>query len=132
MGLQIVSEVIYFFHHPLLHTTLIPRTPDSPTLIPIAKRSRTQSFLNFSSFKHSLLLFIRPTASPIYNIQHSHGLKLLTRLNVGLSQLCEYKFPENFNHTIDPVCSCITNLFSRLNISFCNSLTTHTLSKFPL
>ena len=60
-----------------------------------------QNSLILSSFKHSLLRFIRPTASPIYNIQHSRGLKLLTRLRVGLSHLSEHKFRHNFNDTIE-------------------------------
>ena len=68
-----------------------------------------QNSLTLSSFKHSLLRFIRPTASPIYNIQHSRGLKLLTRLRVGLSHLREHKFRHNFNDTIDPICYCRTN-----------------------
>ena len=67
-----------------------------------------QNSLTFSSFKHPLLRFIRPTASPIYNIQHSGGLKLLTRLSVGLSHLREHKFRHNFNDTIDQICNCRT------------------------
>ena len=55
------------------------------------------------------MLFIRPTASPIYTIHHARGLKLLTRLRLGLSHLREHKFRHNFNDTINPFCSCGTN-----------------------
>ena len=68
-----------------------------------------QNSLTFSSFKHSLLRFIRPTASLIYNMQYSRGLKLLTRLRVGPSHLHEHKFCQNFNDTIDPISYCRTN-----------------------
>ena len=68
-----------------------------------------QNSLTFSSFKHSLSRFIRPIASPVYDIQKARGLKLLTRLRVGLSHLREHNFRHNFNDTIDPICSCRMN-----------------------
>ena len=42
-------------------------------------------------------------------IHHPPGLKLLTRLRLGLSHLREHKFRHNFNDTIDPFCLCGTN-----------------------
>ena len=42
-------------------------------------------------------------------IHHPRGLKLLTRLRLGLSHLREHKFRHNFNDTIDPFCLCGTN-----------------------
>ena len=68
-----------------------------------------QNSVSLQSFKRSLLLFIRPTASPIYTIHHARGLKLLTRLRLGLSHLREHKFRHNFNDTINPFCPCGTN-----------------------
>ena len=68
-----------------------------------------QNSVSLQSFKRSLLLFIRPTASPIYTIHHARGLKLLTRSRLGLSHLREHKFRHNFNDTINPFCSCGTN-----------------------
>ena len=61
------------------------------------------------SFKHSLLQFIRPTASPVYHVHHPRGLKLLTRLCLGFSHLREHKFCHNFQDTINPFCLCKTN-----------------------
>ena len=61
------------------------------------------------SFKHSLLQFIRPTASPVYRVHHPRGLKLLTRLRLGFSHLREHKFRHNFHDTINPFRLCKTN-----------------------
>ena len=60
-------------------------------------------------FKRALLKFIRPKAANVYKIHHPRGLKLLTRLRLGLSHLSEHKFRHNFNDTIDPFCLCGTN-----------------------
>lgn len=73
---------------------LDPEIRNSPTVI---------------SFKRSLLHFIRPTAHSIFKIHDPRGLKLLTRLRVGLSHLREHKFRHNFNDTINPSCVCGTN-----------------------
>ena len=38
---------------------------------------------------------------------HNHdGIKLLTRLQVGLSLLREHKFRHNFQDSLDPLCNC--------------------------
>ena len=60
-------------------------------------------------YKRALLKFICPTSANIYNIHHPRGLKLLTRLLLGLSHLREHKFRHNFNDTIDQFCLCSTN-----------------------
>ena len=61
---------------------------------------------SLSFFKSSLLRFIRPSIRPIYNIHNPKGLKLLTRLRLGLSHLREHKFRHNFQDTINPLCFC--------------------------
>ena len=58
------------------------------------------------SFKHFLLKIGRPTAKPTYNIHNPIGLKFLTRLRLGLSQLNEHKFKHNFQDCVNPLCSC--------------------------
>ena len=60
-------------------------------------------------FKRALLRFIRPKPAEVYKIHHPKGLKLLTRLRLGLSYLREHKFRHNFNDTIDPLCLFGTN-----------------------
>ena len=45
-----------------------------------------------STFKRQILKFIRPTSNSTFNVHNSHGIKLHTRLRVGLSHLYEHKF----------------------------------------
>ena len=61
---------------------------------------------SISSFKKSLLVFIRPKSHPVYNIVDPIGLKFLSRLRLNLSHLREHKFRHNFLDTINPLCSC--------------------------
>ena len=50
--------------------------------------------------------FIRPSLNSIFNIYNPYGIKLLTRLRLGLSHLNEHKFKHGFNDTINPICIC--------------------------
>ena len=59
-----------------------------------------------SVFKNYLLKEIRPQPSPLYNIHNPSGIKLLTRLRLGLSHLNEYKFNHNFDDCVNPFCTC--------------------------
>ena len=66
-------------------------------------------------FKKSLLQFIRPSRSAIYNVHDPIGLKYLTRLRLQLSHLREHKFRHNFQDTLNPLCSC--NLFESESVN---------------
>ena len=57
-------------------------------------------------FKQSLLNFIRPLQNKVHNPDNPEGLRLLTRLWLGPSQLGDYEFKSNFSDTIKPLCSC--------------------------
>ena len=57
-------------------------------------------------FKSRLLPFIRPVPSNVYNVFDPIGLKLLTRLRLGFSHLNEHRFQHNFQHCMNPLCSC--------------------------
>ena len=59
--------------------------------------------------KRALLSFIRPKSANVYRIHNPRGLKLLTRLRLGLNHLREHKFRNNSNDTVDPFCRCGTN-----------------------
>ena len=48
--------------------------------------------------------FIRPSPNSIFYIYNPYGIKLLTRLRLGLSHLNEHKFKHGFNDTINPIC----------------------------
>ena len=50
--------------------------------------------------------FIRLSPSSVFYIYNPHGIKLLTRLRLGLSRLIEHKFKHGFNETINPICIC--------------------------
>ena len=47
-----------------------------------------------------------PIPKPIYNVHNPVGLKLHTRLRVGLSHLNQNKFNLNFQDCPNPLCSC--------------------------
>ena len=59
-----------------------------------------------SVFKKQILKFIRPSPNSTFNVHNPHGIKLLTRLRVGLSHLREHKFRHNFQDSLDPFCNC--------------------------
>ena len=61
---------------------------------------------SYSIFKKSLLKFIRTIPNSVFSVADIYGIKLLTRLRVGLSHLREHKFRHNFQDTINPLCSC--------------------------
>ena len=56
----------------------------------------------YSVFRNYLLEKIRPKPSPLYNIHNPSGIKLLTRLRIGLSHLNEHKFNPNFGNCVNP------------------------------
>ena len=39
-------------------------------------------------------------------MHYPHGIKLLTRLRVGLGNLRDYKFRHDFQNSLDPFCNC--------------------------
>ena len=51
-------------------------------------------------FRNALLKVGWPRAKPVYNIHNPIGLKLLTRLRLGLSHLNEHKFKHNYQDCI--------------------------------
>ena len=57
-------------------------------------------------FKLSLLIFVRPVANNVFEINNPYGLKLLTRLRLGLSHLRYHKFRHNFQDCVNQICTC--------------------------
>ena len=55
-------------------------------------------------FKKSIFKFIRPSPNSIFKIDSPEGIKLLTRLRVGISHLRDHKFKHNFQDTLNPLC----------------------------
>ena len=56
--------------------------------------------------RKNMLQFIRPAANSVYNCHNLKGIKLITRLCLGLSYLREYKFKHNFQESLNLLCNC--------------------------
>ena len=69
-------------------------------------KPKIRSFGSCNIFPRSLSNFIPPSPSKVYNINDTIGIKLITRLRLGLSHLQEDKFKHNFQDTVNPLCSC--------------------------
>ena len=57
-------------------------------------------------FKKSLLKFMCPSGSSVFNCHNPRGVKLPTRLRLGVSHLRERKFNHGFQDSLVPICSC--------------------------
>ena len=60
--------------------------------------------------KKKLLKFIRPSGNSVIKCHNPKGIKLLTRLRLGLSHLRDYKFKLGFLDSLNPICSCGQNI----------------------
>ena len=66
----------------------------------------------YNVFRNHLLKSIQPLSNPIYNIHDPLGIRLLTRLRLGLSHLNEHRFNHNFDNCINPLCTCTLEIES--------------------
>ena len=57
-------------------------------------------------FKNNILKFIRPSPSNVFNCNKYKGIRLITRLRVGVSHFCAHKFKHSFQDCLNPICSC--------------------------
>ena len=71
-----------------------------------------------SSFKCTLLKFMRPNDASVYSVDEPFCVVLLTRLRVGFSHLRENKFRHNFADIHDPFCLCRTNARNNQTLPF--------------
>ena len=58
------------------------------------------------TFKKRILSFIRLSPNSTFSCHISKGIKLLSRLRLGLSHLREHKFKRSFQDSLNPFCSC--------------------------
>ena len=70
---------------------------------------------SISIFKKRMLSFIRPMPNKVSNHHNPQGLKLLTRLRLGPSHLRYHKFKHSFLVTINPLCSCGSDIETTLH-----------------
>ena len=57
-------------------------------------------------FKSKILKLIRPKPNSIYNCHNPKEIRLITRLCLRLSHLCEHKFKHNVQDCLNPLCLC--------------------------
>ena len=67
---------------------------------------KIQNAPSLNIFKKNILKFIRRTANNIFSCDNLKGIKCLTRLRLGLSHLHKLKFKNNFQDTLNPLCTC--------------------------
>ena len=77
---------------------------------------------SFSIFNKNILKFIRPSPKSSLNWYNPKGVKLLTRLRLGLSHLLDHKLKYIFQDSLNPICNCGTDAVT----------TTHYILRFPL
>ena len=74
---------------------------------------RTQTSVNLKVLffcKSKILKFIWLKPNSIYNCHNPKGIRLITRLCLELSHLCEHKFKHSFQDCLNPLCLCGNNV----------------------
>ena len=61
---------------------------------------------SLSTFKKSILKFIRTSQKGVYNCHNPKGINLITRYRVGLIHLGKHRFKHSFQDILTPICSC--------------------------
>ena len=61
---------------------------------------------SISIFKSNILKFIRPKPNNVYYCHNPKGIRLLTRLLLGLSQIREHKFKHSSHDCLNSLCFC--------------------------
>ena len=92
-----------FFKNSLFPSTIIEWSNLDPSL---------RNSKSFVDFKDSILKFIRPSPSNVFNYNYYKGIRLITRLRIGMSHLREHKFKHNFQDCLNPICSCCLDIES--------------------
>ena len=61
---------------------------------------------SIETLKKRILSFIRPSPNSAFNCHNPKGIKIPSRLRLGLSHLREHKFKHSFQDSLNPFCSC--------------------------
>ena len=70
---------------------------------------------SFNIFRAILIKIIWSIPNSVFGIFNPLGLKLITRLRLGLSHLNEHRFKHNFNDCINPLCTCSLDIESTVH-----------------
>ena len=68
--------------------------------------SNNRSSIIYIMFLNGLLKFTRLIKRKTFNVTDSFGMKMLTRLRLGFSNLWEHKIKDCFKDTLSLACSC--------------------------
>ena len=86
-----------FFKNSFFPSSIIEQNNLDPTL----RNSKSCAVL-----KNSTLKLSRPSPRNVFNYDNYKGIRLITRLRVGMSHLNEHKFKHNFQDCLNQICSC--------------------------
>ena len=67
-------------------------------------RFQYKKFGEYGNFQETYIGFHKPSAYSTFHFHCPEGLKLITRLRLGLSNLRFRKFKHNFQNTLNPTC----------------------------
>ena len=67
--------------------------------------SDIKSLSSLCVFKDKICKFLRPKGNSFYKIRDKYGIKLLTKIRVNFSDLCDHRYNHNFNCQ-NPSCAC--------------------------
>ena len=70
---------------------------------------KTKNSESIETLKKRILSYIRPSPNRTFNCYNPKGMKLLSRLRLGLSHLREHKFKHSFQDSLNPFSSCGKN-----------------------
>ena len=87
---------------------------------PNFKTCNTESLV---SFRKTLSRIGQPLLKSVFNVYNPTGLKLLTRLRLGLSNFDSHRFPDNFSNCVNPLCFC--SMFLQFGIRILATLFLH-------
>ena len=73
-------------------------------------KSETKNSESFSAFKKSIMKFTRPSSNSIFSCHSPNGIKLITRLRMGVSLLLDHKFRHKFQDALNAICSCADDI----------------------
>ena len=111
-------------------SSYVTRNPDNIPLFNIKHNFYKNSFLpssiiewnnldpnlrnseKFGIFKNNILKFLRPKPNSFFNCCNLKEIRLITRLRLEVSHLCEHKFKYNFQNCLNPLCSCGSSMES--------------------
>ena len=97
-----VDNILFFnTRHNFFKNSLLPQSLNGTIqILPLGTQK------SFVAFKNSILKFVRPSPSSVFDCDNQRGIRLITRLRVGLSYLREHKFKHSFQDCLNPICSC--------------------------